>query len=96
MFSSGVQIPITVATQGGELQSSTANANIKTGIKPSITGPRKDTVQMTVSFTVSSVVGQNRGNPVISNRAIQTSLHIRKWPERGFRGNYQFRCNERL
>lgn len=74
--SSGMEIPITVETKEG-IQASKAKADINTTITPQVTGPRKDTVQMQVNFYVASVVGQNRGNPVVANRKIQTSVHIR-------------------
>ena len=77
VVNSKLNIPITVANAEGVQSSSKAQAVVQTKVTPKITGPRKDTVHLGVDFSVSSVVGQTRGSPIIAERAINTSLHVR-------------------
>lgn len=77
VISSKVNVPITISTPSGVQATTQPRAMINTVVTPNVTGPRKDTVQMAVQFTVSSPVGQSQGNPVIAERTISTSLHVR-------------------
>ena len=77
VINSTLNIPITVAGAEGVQSASKAEAVVQTKITPKVTGPRQDTVHLGVDFTVSSVVGQTKGSPIIAKRAINTSLHVR-------------------
>ena len=77
LVKSTLNIPITVANAEGVQSASKAEAVIQTRITPKITGPRKDTIHLGVDFQVSSVVGQAQGSPIIAERTINTSLHVR-------------------
>ena len=39
-------------------------------------GPRGDSVHLSISLKVSNLVGSAGGNPITSNRSINTSIHV--------------------
>lgn len=76
-INSGLQVPITVSTPSGVQASTQPMAKVSTEVKPSITGPRKDTVRIDIRFKVVGPVGQSQGQPILSDRSIKTTLHVR-------------------
>lgn len=76
-ITSEVHVPMTISTPSGVQASKQSQAMINTTVTPEVTGPRKDTVRMDVTFNVASPVGQSQGNPIVATRKIKTVLHVR-------------------
>ncbi len=45
-------------------------------IKPRVVGPRSDSVHLDITFQVDNLVGSAGGQPITTNRAISTRIHV--------------------
>ncbi len=60
----------------GEIATDKAIAGLKTSLKPTIIGPRRDTVRIYVSFSFSNFVGSSGSAPITSRRNMATNIHV--------------------
>jgi pilus assembly protein CpaC len=71
------KIPFQTATETGALVTSFADAGIKTTVTPAIVGSRSDSVNLKLSFSISSLIGMSAAGPLTSQREIQTEIVVR-------------------
>lgn len=71
------KIPYQTVAEGGIPATSFADAGIKTTITPAVVGARSDSVNMKMSFSISSLIGMSSAGPLTSQRDIQTELVVR-------------------
>lgn len=67
----------TISGEGGIPSTNFEETGIRTNITPRVGGPRSDTVDLTMSFAVKSLVSYTTQGPLTASREIQTSLHVR-------------------
>lgn len=71
------KIPFQTVAEGGVPATSFADAGMKTTITPNIVGSRSDSVNLKMSFSISSLIGMSSAGPLTSQRDIQTELVVR-------------------
>lgn len=71
------KIPFQTVAENGVPATSFADAGIKTTITPNIVGSRSDSVNLKMSFAISSLIGMTSAGPLTSQRDIQTELVVR-------------------
>jgi pilus assembly protein CpaC len=71
------KIPFQTVSKDGQLGTEFAEAGIKTTITPNIVGSRSDSVNLKLSFSISSLIGMSSAGPLTSNRDIQTQIVVR-------------------
>lgn len=75
--SSNKEIPFGVLSGAAGVQVQKATAGVELTIRPTIVGARKDGVRLSVSFSVSSIVGKATAGPIVSTRALNTLVYVR-------------------
>ena len=76
-ISSGKDIPYQVTGPKGEQVIQKTSAGIKMNLTPKVVGPRGDSVQLTnIQFNVTNIVGTAGNNPITTNRALTTNIHV--------------------
>lgn len=70
-------IPYTTQNQYGQLTTSFANAGIDSTITPRVLNAKSDSINLTITFTLSSLIGQTDKGPIISTSNIQTRVTVR-------------------
>lgn len=71
------KIPYQSVSNDGQIGTAFAEAGIKTTITPAIVGSRSDSVNLKLSFSISSLIGMSSAGPLTSNRDIQTQIVVR-------------------
>lgn len=71
------KIPYQTVSETGVPVTSFSDAGIKTTITPNIVGSRSDSVNLKMSFSISSLIGMSSAGPLTSQRDIQTELVVR-------------------
>lgn len=77
VISSMTNIPYTVQNQYGQLSTSFAEAGIDTNITPRVVNPKSDSIGLTITFKLKSLIGQTEKGPLISASTIQTRVTVR-------------------
>ncbi|OFZ19468.1 MAG: hypothetical protein A2Z20_05455 [Bdellovibrionales bacterium RBG_16_40_8] len=70
-------IPYTTFSSTGQPNTNTRDAGINTTVTPQIIGSRSDSVNLKLSFTVSSFEGDVNGIPITSKNSINTEIVVR-------------------
>ncbi|MBK9293488.1 MAG: BON domain-containing protein [Oligoflexia bacterium] len=71
------RIPYSVQNQYGQLSTNFEEAGIDTNITPRIINAKSDSVGLTITFSLKSLIGQTEKGPLISNSTIQTRVTVR-------------------
>lgn len=71
------RIPYSVQNQYGQLSTSFEEAGIDTNITPRVINAKSDSIGLTITFSLKSLIGQTEKGPLISNSTIQTRVTVR-------------------
>lgn len=71
------KVPYQTAGAQGQIQTSFEDAGIITDITPTIPNPNSDSINLSVSFKLKSLIGQTESGPLISDNSIQTAVTVR-------------------
>ncbi len=77
IIKSVTRIPYTVQNQYGQLSTNFEEAGIDTNITPSIVSAKSDSIGLTITFSLKSLIGQTEKGPLVSNKSIQTKVTVR-------------------
>lgn len=71
------RVPYTAQNQYGQLSTSFAEAGIDTNITPNLVSAKSDSISLTITFSLKTLVGNSDKGPLISDRSIQTRVVVR-------------------
>lgn len=71
------KIPYQTTGPQGQIQTSFEDAGIITDITPTIANANSDSINLSVSFKLKSLLGQTANGPLISDNTIQTAVTVR-------------------
>ncbi len=71
------KVPYQTTGAQGQIQTSFEDAGIITDITPTIPNPNSDSINLSVSFKLKSLIGQTESGPLISDNSIQTAVTVR-------------------
>ncbi len=77
VMKSVTRIPYTVQNQYGQLSTNFEEAGIDTNITPNIISAKSDSISLTITFSLKSLIGQTEKGPLVSNKTIQTKVTVR-------------------
>lgn len=77
LINSTTRLPYQVVNAQGQPSTNFEEAGLRTNITPTLMGPRSDTIKLSLSFAVKSLLSYTNQGPLISNHEIQTNLYIR-------------------
>lgn len=69
--------PVQVAGPQGQLSTDFVDAGIVSTITPRIIGSRSDSIELSMDFSVSAVLGSLNGAPIINQHSINTKVTVR-------------------
>lgn len=71
------KLPYQVVNAQGQPSTNFEEAGIRTNLTPYIMGQRSDSVKLSMSFSVKSLISYTDAGPLTASREIQTVLHVR-------------------
>lgn len=76
-INSTTRVPYQTVSAQGQPSTNFETTGIQAGITPQVLGARSDSVKLNIQFSVKALVGAMNGQPMVSERSLQTILVVR-------------------